>query len=115
MEDVLDGHIFSVDWRGPLDEMMSVPGRTYFAHHMSQGAIGCVLSHLSVLQDAIDSGYKTIWVMEDDVEVVQDPRTLSGLIAALDGSGKEKWDILFTDQDTVQNTTGQHIPCRQIC
>ena len=31
--------------------------------------IGCFLSHLSVLQDAYDRGFETIWVMEDDIEV----------------------------------------------
>ena len=97
---------------GFVHEKMEVPGRTYFSHCMSRGAIGIVLSHLSILQDAVNSGYKTIWVMEDDVSVVRDPRTIPDLIDALDKKvGKKKWDVLFTDRDTIDNKTGRYIPC----
>lgn len=95
----------------PHHEVMHVSGRNYFSHCMSRGAIGIVLSHLSILKDALDSGYETIWVMEDDVEVIQDPNLVSSLIDKLDALvGKKKWDILFTDQDT-KNKLGQYIPC----
>lgn len=95
----------------PHHEIMHVQGRNYFSHCMSRGAIGIVLSHLSILKDAIDSGYKTIWVMEDDVEVIQNPVMISDLIDKLDAQvGKGKWDILFTDRDT-KNREGQHVAC----
>lgn len=79
-------------------ERMNEFGKTYFnVHH---GGIGCILSHLSILQDAIDSNYETIWIMEDDIEVLQDPKILSDLIDKLDNKiGKENWDILYTDFD----------------
>jgi GR25 family glycosyltransferase involved in LPS biosynthesis len=96
----------------PIHEIMSVPGRTYFCHCMSRGAIGCALSHLSVLKDAFDSGYKTVWIMEDDILIVKNPREVSNLIDLLDKQvGKSGWDMLFTDQDTIDNVTGQYIPC----
>jgi GR25 family glycosyltransferase involved in LPS biosynthesis len=86
-------------------------GQTYFSHCMSRGAIGIVLSHLSILQDAYDSGYETIWVMEDDIDVIQNPHTLSDLIDQLDKiTSKNGWDILFTDQDTKGNN-GHYVPC----
>lgn len=86
-------------------------GQTYFSHCLSRGAIGIVLSHLSILQDAYDSGYETIWVMEDDIAVLQDPRTLSDSIEQLDALiGKEGWDILFTDPDS-KNNEGIAVPC----
>ena len=108
----LMGTYYPLTGEGPLHEKMNVPGRTYFCHCMSRGAIGIVLSHLSIFQDALDSGYKTIWVMEDDVLAVQDPRMLSDLIEGLDKEvGKDRWDMLFTDQDTISNATGQYIPC----
>jgi len=95
----------------PLHEIMHVPERTYFCHCMTRGAIGIVLSHLSVLQDAYNSGYNTIWVMEDDIEVIQNPHSLSELIYKLDLLvGKNGWDILFTDQDT-KGRKGEYIPC----
>ena len=86
-------------------------GQTYFCHCMSRGAIGCLLSHLSVLQDAYDSGYETIWVMEDDIDVIQDPRLISDCIDHLDQLlGKDGWDIFFTDPDT-KNSRGEYVPC----
>lgn len=85
----------------PLHEIVQTVGRNYFCHCMSRGAIGIVLSHLSILQDAYDSGYETIWVMEDDIEVIRDPHLLSDYIEKLDALvGKDGWDILFTDRDT---------------
>ncbi|EKE07736.1 MAG: hypothetical protein ACD_17C00541G0003 [uncultured bacterium] len=95
----------------PHHEIMQVVGRNYFCHCMSRGAIGIVLSHLSILQDAYDSGYETIWVLEDDIEVIQNPHLLSDLITRLDNLvGKGGWDILFTDQDT-KGQDGNYIPC----
>lgn len=96
----------------PRHEEITVVGRRYFSHCLSRGAIGIVLSHLSVLQDALNSGYQTIWVMEDDIEVVRDPRSISLLIRKLDKLvGRKGWDILFTDQDT-RNQMGEYVPCR---
>ncbi|MBI2742406.1 MAG: glycosyltransferase family 25 protein [Chlamydiales bacterium] len=75
-------------------------GKTCFSSWMTPGAIGCTLSHLSVLQDAYDSGYETIWIMEDDILVAQDPHKLSALIDELDLQvGKNGWDLLYTDCD----------------
>ena len=94
----------------PKHEPIQVFGRNYFCHCMSRGAIGIALSHLSVLQDAYDSGYETIWVMEDDIEILRDPHHLSDLIDQLDEIvGKEGWDVLFTDPDT-KNNDGQYVP-----
>lgn len=93
-------------------EIMQVPGRTYFVHCMGRGTIGIALSHLSILKDAYDSGYQTIWVMEDDVEVLLDPRVLSDLIEKLDKLvGKKNWDVLFTDID-FRDRSGNHVPCK---
>jgi GR25 family glycosyltransferase involved in LPS biosynthesis len=84
----------------PRHETIRTCGQTYFCHCMSRGAIGIALSHISVLQDAFDAGYETIWVMEDDIDVVSNPRNISDKIEQLDAiAGKEHWDILFTDRD----------------
>ncbi len=75
-------------------------GTSVFYYAITPGAIGCYLSHLSVLQDAYDSGYETIWVMEDDILVVKDPHLLSQYIQKLDNLlGSQGWDILYTDMD----------------
>jgi GR25 family glycosyltransferase involved in LPS biosynthesis len=94
----------------PNHEIIEDPDRTYFCHCMSRGAIGIALSHISILQDALDSGYETIWVMEDDIQVVRDPRILSTVIEKLDAEvGKDNWDILFTDKD-IRDVNGNYIP-----
>lgn len=91
-------------------ERISVWGKTYFSHCMSRGAIGIALSHISILKDALDSRYETIWVMEDDIQVLGDPRVLSDLIGRLDAQvGKDGWDILFTDRD-IRDIHGNPIP-----
>ena len=95
----------------PHHELLEHYGETYFCHCMSRGAIGIVLSHLSVLQDAYDSGYETIWVMEDDIDVIQDPKILSALIDELDYIvGYGSWDVLFTDRD-IRDANGHPKAC----
>lgn len=93
------------------DAMMDIVGRNYYCEGMCAGTIGIIQSHVSVLKDAYDSGYETIWVMEDDVEVVQNPHNVSYYIELLDAQvGKGKWDILFTDPDT-KGHDGKYVGC----
>jgi len=107
------GAVFPLDGNGtPRRELIEKNGEMYFCDGMVRGAIGIVLSHLSILQDAYDSMYETIWVMEDDIEVVKDPRFISDLIDLIDEEvGKENWDILFTDRDT-KDQMGNNVICR---
>ncbi len=94
----------------PSHEIIENYGQTYFVHCLPRGAIGCALSHLSILQDAYDSGYETIWVMEDDIQIMRDPRILPELIDKLDRLvGRDGWDILFTDRD-FRNAGGAYAP-----
>lgn len=93
-------------------EIMHRVGQPYFCDGFARGTLGCILSHLSVLQDACSSGYSTIWVMEDDIHVIQDPHRLSELIDELDAQvGQDHWDVLFTDVDT-KNQMGDYVPCK---
>lgn len=95
----------------PRHEPIRVLGRNYFCHCMTFGAVGIVLSHLSILQDAYDSGYETIWVMEDDVEVIRNPHLISDRIEELDHVvGRGGWDVLFTDRDT-KSQAGNYVEC----
>jgi GR25 family glycosyltransferase involved in LPS biosynthesis len=72
-------------------------GKAYFSGWTVKGTIGCSLSHLSVLNDAYESGYNTVWIMEDDICVKDDPHKLSDLIDELDAIAE--WDMLYTDFD----------------
>lgn len=93
-------------------EPLGVPGKTYFCYGMTKGAVGIVLSHLSILQDAYDSGYETIWIMEDDIELIRNPHLVSEAVEHLDQLvGKGEWDILFTDRDT-KGKDGKYVVCR---
>lgn len=95
----------------PSHELIQNLNQTYFCHCMSRGAIGIALSHISILQDAYESGYETIWVMEDDIDVIQNPHILSDLIENLDEAvGVTNWDILFTDRD-IRDANGNPKAC----
>lgn len=76
-----------------------VCGKPFFSEWMTIGAVGCALSHLSVLKEAYDLGYETIWVLEDDFVVKEDPHKLNSLIEKLDALTDSSWDVLYTDQD----------------
>ncbi len=93
-------------------EIMKEPGVCYYSHSLSRGAIGCILSHLSILQDAYDSGYQTIWIMEDDIRIVSNPHELSFLISTLDNHAPG-WDVFFTDNE-VKGASGAPVPCLMI-
>lgn len=93
----------------PSFEILKEENVAYYCHSMSRGAIGCIMSHLSVLQDAYTSGYQTIWVMEDDVRVVEDPHILSAIIDQLDQL-VPGWDVFFTDPET-KGADGNRVYC----
>ncbi|MBF8263325.1 MAG: glycosyltransferase 25 family er-like [Parachlamydiales bacterium] len=79
---------------------LSCIGKTCVHHTMAAGALGVYLSHLSILMDAYQSQYRTIWVLEDDVTVKNDPHNLTESIDKLDELvGPDVWDILYTDND----------------
>lgn len=94
----------------PVHGTIEEYGETYFCHCMARGTIGIALSHISVLQDAYEAGYETIWVMEDDIDVIRDPNVLSDLVERLDALvGKGNWDVLFTDRD-IRDASGNYVP-----
>src|SRR3989338_489251 len=95
-------------------EIVKNYGQTYFCHCTARGTIGIYLSHLSVLYDAYNSGYKMVWVMEDDISVIRDPRNITEYIQWINRKvGKRKWDILFTDRD-IRDGNGNYTPCHGV-
>lgn len=90
-------------------EVMKEEGVAYYCHSLSRGAIGCLLSHISVLHDAYNSGYNTIWIIEDDIRVVEDPHKISDLIEQLDAHVPD-WDVFFTDDET-KGADGNRVYC----
>ncbi len=89
-------------------EVVEVEGTPYLCHGSARGMIGCILSHLTIIKDALNSGYEIIWICEDDIEVVKNPHILSDYIDQLDLlEGREHWDLLFTFRD-YRDPEGQY-------
>ena len=114
LNDKFRGTIFRKEGNSEFssNEFLQEQAGAYFALGLSRGAIGITLSHLSILQDAYDCRHQTVWVMEDDVQVVGNPQTLPHLIRHLTQIAPD-WDILFTDRDT-KDSQGNRIPCRAL-
>lgn len=96
--------------RESILETIDKVGEVYFCGGLSRGAIGIALSHLSIIKDAYDSGYEMIWIFEDDIQVLKDPKILIGLIDELNQIvGHDGWDIFFTDRD-IRDAKNQYTP-----
>lgn len=67
--------------------------------YLTPGQVGCFLSHTAVLKDAFIKGYNLIWVLEDDIIVLQNLNHINNLLKEMD-SFDSNWDLLFTDIDT---------------
>lgn len=76
-----------------------------FCEWMTIGAVGCAMSHFSILKEAYEHNYETIWVLEDDILVDKDPRLLPELIVKLDQITGGNWDLLYTDRDDLSPDT----------
>jgi GR25 family glycosyltransferase involved in LPS biosynthesis len=63
---------------------------------LSDGQLGCFLSHLAVLKDAFKRQYQCIWVLEDDIIPLEDLAELDELVAKMEVFDPE-WDLLFTN------------------
>jgi GR25 family glycosyltransferase involved in LPS biosynthesis len=83
----------------------------YFRTQAFGGALGCLLSHVSIYKNALDEGFETIWICEDDIEFKQDAEKVSLLLKQLSELDPE-WDVLYTDsclrsKDLQQPRPGQ--------
>lgn len=75
-------------------------GQSFASIFLTQGAIGCFMSHLSIIKNAYEMNLQRIWILEDDCKIVKNPKELSSLISKLNQTvGAANWDILYTDFD----------------
>ena len=80
-------------------------GKACFYKGMSPGALGCYLSHLSIIKKAYDLGLNRVWIFEDDVVFLKNPKEVEEKIEELNTLvGLEGWDILFTDDVSILTT-----------
>jgi GR25 family glycosyltransferase involved in LPS biosynthesis len=75
---------------------------------ISPGNLGCILSHLSILKHAYESDYNAVWIMEDDIVIIEEPHQLSEMILKLYEIDLS-WDILYTDIDS-KDPRGDLVP-----
>lgn len=80
---------------------------------MTNGAIGCLLSHLSILYDAYERGFACIWILEDDVMMREDPQVFVPLLETLNKQDPE-WDLFFTDVDAKDGEGNYVTPCNAL-
>lgn len=76
--------------------------KKFCARYFRPGALGCMLSHLSIYYDALQRGLKVIWVLEDDVKILRDPKVLTLIVDELNRLDPQ-WDILYTDLDFINS------------
>lgn len=63
---------------------------------LTSGMYGLFLSFLSIVHHAHQKNYERIWILEDDFEVLSDPKDLLPILNKLDRIDPS-WDIFFTD------------------
>lgn len=69
---------------------------------MLPGEVGCLLSHLSIIRDALDRNFNIAWIFEDDIECIESPLIMASLIKEV-VEIDPNWDILYTDVDSKNN------------
>lgn len=82
----------------PKKEIKKLFGK--YPTKMRRGQIGCLLSHVSVYADASVRNLNCIWVCEDDVDFIETPLQMPGLLQKLTEIDPE-WDILYTDREQI--------------
>lgn len=89
--------------RGKLKQLYKSCVENGCFSYLTPGQLGCFLSHTSILHDALKKNYSCIWVLEDDILVINNVQELPNIVANLDEFDPE-WDLLFTDI----NARGNH-------
>ncbi len=85
-----------------------------FKAGLNRGRIGCLLSHLSVLNDAQNRNFERILILEDDVSFIADMKNVSAYIDKISTLDPE-WDILFLDDWNLTKNYGNRPPEDRPC
>jgi GR25 family glycosyltransferase involved in LPS biosynthesis len=60
--DTISGNFYNILY----EKIISKYDKDFITYNYQKGALGCLLSHLNVLKDAKEKGYKSILILEDD-------------------------------------------------
>jgi GR25 family glycosyltransferase involved in LPS biosynthesis len=93
-------------WKIPENVRMELAGN--YPVRLRGGDLGCLLSHLSVIKDAHARNFDLIWVMEDDVDFLEDATQLPEILVKLSEIDPD-WDVFFTDTNS-KNREGIYVP-----
>lgn len=86
------------NWILSLHQMLDI-NCAYFNEAIKIEEISRNIDFLSVIYDAYKSKYKTVWIMEDDAEILMDPNIITGYLVQMKMK-HPNWDILYTDVDS---------------
>lgn len=93
-------------WQLTDEDMKNLKGN--YECQLTKGMVGCLLSHVSILKEAFARGYNVIWVMEDDIEIIDDIRLIPSLLSTLYEIDPD-WDVFYTDRDGRNSSNGEYI------
>ena len=105
---LLVNRVSAVDGSLLTDEAMTELMSPY-SRRLHKGAVGCLLSHVSILKEAYKRGCEVIWILEDDFEIVGDIHRLPRIVERLSAIDPD-WDIFYTDPDGKNIESGNYVP-----
>jgi glycosyl transferase family 25 len=73
---------------------MGINAERFNAIKMDNGAVGCSLSHLKLLQTALDNKFEHILILEDDITFL-DPELFKTQFNGFMDKYKNNWDVLL--------------------
>ncbi len=80
-------------------EQLSLKGNRFEAIKMSNGAIGCSMSHLKCLQKAKENNYEQVMIIEDDITFLDPELFKENLTNFL--RRHTKWDVLLLGGNNI--------------
>lgn len=85
---------------------IGLAGERFNAIYNEKGAIGCTISHLHVIRNAIKQGFDHLLVVEDDITFTN-PELFKSQLHTFLTTHKEDWDVLLLGGNVVGPT--QHV------
>ncbi len=98
--------VFGINGWNLADEIQEEVAGPYPVR-LFKGHLGCLLSHVSIINDASKRNFEVIWVCEDDIEFVEDVRQIPALLTSLYDIDPD-WDVFYTDLDS-KNNQGEYV------
>lgn len=101
LEDITNVFYINLDHRSDRKEhveteltKLGLKGTRFKAIKMDNGAIGCSMSHLKILQDAIKNNLDHVLIVEDDTSFL-DPELFKKQINKFFKNNGNKWDVVL--------------------